>query len=145
TALELMARRGFAETTLRDLAKEAGVSLGLTYRYFPTQHAIVLGLYDELSQRFAAQTGAMPPGPWWPRFVWTLRLSLATIAPHRRLLSALLPVLLCRGEDGLFAPATSVSRERVQGAFTLAVQAADDAPPAAEAAALGRVLYLAHL
>jgi AcrR family transcriptional regulator len=33
-ALELFAERGYGATTMRDVAREAGASLGLAYRYF---------------------------------------------------------------------------------------------------------------
>src|SRR5207248_2520863 len=35
-AIRRMARHGYDTTTLRDVAKEAGVSVGLLYRYFPS-------------------------------------------------------------------------------------------------------------
>ena len=47
TAITLMAERGYAATTLRDVASEAGVSPGLLYRYFPSKQSVVLALYDE--------------------------------------------------------------------------------------------------
>ena len=54
TAIELIAARGYEATTLRDIAKEAGVSVGLLYRYFPSKQAVVIALYDELSCRLRA-------------------------------------------------------------------------------------------
>jgi AcrR family transcriptional regulator len=60
TAMQLIATRGYEATTLRDIAKEAGVSVGLLYRYFPGKQAIVLALYDELSAEYARQAAAMP-------------------------------------------------------------------------------------
>src|SRR6478609_7912560 len=64
TAIGLIAARGWQETTLRDVAAEAGVSVGLLYRYFPSKQAIVLALYDELSADYAARAAAMAPGRW---------------------------------------------------------------------------------
>ncbi len=149
TALAIMAERGFETTTLRDLATAAGSSLGLLYRYFPTKHAIVLSLYDELTARFAEQAGQMPQGSLLSRFVFTVRLSIATIAPHRRLMTSILPALLGSGEDGLFAPATAFSRERVQGAFVRVATEATDvhlhAGAGDQGQALGKLLYLSHL
>ena len=49
TAVKLIAANGYAATTLRDVAREAGVSAGLLYKYFPSKRAVVLELYDELS------------------------------------------------------------------------------------------------
>ena len=64
TAIQLIAARGYAETTLRDIAKEAGVSVGLLYRYFPSKQAVVIALYDELSADYARQAAMMPSGRW---------------------------------------------------------------------------------
>src|SRR5580765_582860 len=69
TAMHLIAARGYAATTLREIAKEAGVSVGLLYRYFPSKQAVVIALYDELSSEYARQAAAMPPGKWRDRFV----------------------------------------------------------------------------
>jgi len=46
TALRLFRERGFDEATMRDIASEAGVSLGNAYYYFPSKEAIVLAYYD---------------------------------------------------------------------------------------------------
>lgn len=48
TALALFRERGFDETTMRDVAKAAGMSLGAAYYYFPSKEAIVTGYYDNL-------------------------------------------------------------------------------------------------
>ena len=60
----LITRRGYEATTLRDIAREAGVSVGLLYRYFPSKQAVILAFYDELSADFARQAAGMPPGRW---------------------------------------------------------------------------------
>ncbi|WP_164021476.1 TetR/AcrR family transcriptional regulator [Pyxidicoccus trucidator] len=145
TSLGLIAARGFDETTLRDIAKEAGVSVGLLYRYFPSKRAIVLALYDELSARYAERAAKLAPGPWRERFLLALGASLEVLGPHREPLKALVPVLVGGQEEGLFAPGTAFSRLRVQGAFSEAVLGATDAPRGSVAPALGRVLYVVHL
>jgi AcrR family transcriptional regulator len=48
TALKLFREHGFDETTMRDVAKAAGMSLGAAYYYFPSKEAIVTGYYDSL-------------------------------------------------------------------------------------------------
>jgi AcrR family transcriptional regulator len=53
-ALRLIAERGYDATTLRDIAREADVSVGLLYRYFPSKQAVVIALYDELPMDTAA-------------------------------------------------------------------------------------------
>jgi len=136
---------GYEAATLRDIAARAGVSPALLYRYFPGKRAVLLALYDDLSLDFSRSAAAVPPGKWRDRFLETLRASLDVLAPHRDTLAALVPVLVGSREEGLFAPATAFSRERVQGAFVAAVAGAKDAPKDEDAAALGRVLYLVHL
>jgi AcrR family transcriptional regulator len=144
-AIRLMAERGYASTTLRDVAKEAGVSVGLLYRYFPSKRAIIIALYDELSADYARQALDMPRGKWRDRFIFALKTSLAVLEPHRMALHALVPVLVGDPEEGVFAETAAFSRVRVQGAFEEAVTDSSDAPPPVVAAALGRLLYLAHL
>ena len=145
TALELIASRGYEATTLRDIAKEAGVSVGLLYRYFPSKQAVVIALYDELSAEYARQTGDLPAGRWRDRFAVALKQSLDVLRPHRTALRALTPVLVGDPEEGIFSSRTAFSRLRVQRVFEQAVAGASDAPKAPLAEALGRLLYLVHL
>jgi len=144
-ATTLIAERGYEETTLRDIADRAGVSVGLLYRYFPSKRAVVIALYDELSQEYANQTSAMKPGRWRDRSVDALESSLRVLGPHRGTLRALVPVLVGDPEDGLFAASTAFSRVRVQRVFERAVTEASDAPPSTLGLALARLIYLAHL
>jgi AcrR family transcriptional regulator len=145
TAIELIAEHGYEATTLRDVANRAGVSVGLLYRYFPSKRAVVLALYDELSAEYAARAAEMSAGKWRDRFLFALNTSLQVLRPHRSTLAALVPVLVGDANEGLFAPATTFSRQRVQGVFLEAVKHATDAPSPEVAAALARLLYLAHL
>ena len=41
TALSLFREKGFEDTTIRDIAAEADLSLGAAYYYFPSKEAIV--------------------------------------------------------------------------------------------------------
>lgn len=144
-AVRLIGARGYDATTLRDIAREAGVSAGLLYRYFPSKRAVVLALYDELSAAYAERASTMPPGPWRERFLYAARASLSVLGPERRALGALSGLLVGSTEDGLFADETAFSRRRVQSVFERAVREASDAPEPATAEALGRLLYVAHL
>jgi len=145
TAVQLIAARGYAATTLRDIAKEAGVSLGLLYRYFPSKQAVVIALYDQLSREYARQATDMPAGKWRDRFFFALHTSLAVLTPHQRALRALTPVLVGDPEEGIFSARTAFSRLRVQQVFEQVVVGSSDAPRQPLAAALGRLLYLLHL
>ena len=144
-AMRLITERGYEATTLRDIAKEADVSVGLLYRYFPSKQAVITALHDQLSQAYARQAEHMPPGKWRDRFLFALKTSLDVLAPHRVVLKALIPVLVGDPEDGVFADNTGFARARVQSVFEQSVMQATDAPKEPLAQALGRMLYLVHL
>ena len=145
TAMRLIAQRGYEATTLRDIAKEAKVSVGLLYRYFPGKQAVIIALYDELSADYARQAANLHRGRWRDRFIFALNTSLHVLEPHRVALRALIPVLIGDPDDGVFAASTAFSRLRVQRVFEDAVVGSTDAPKPSLAEALGRLLYLVHL
>lgn len=143
--MKLFAKRGYDETTLREIAERAGVSVGLLYRHFPSKRALVLALYDDLSRQFEKKSSRLPPGTWTRRFLVALRGSLSVLEPHRDVLRALIPLLVGGRDENLFGSASALSRDRVQRAFVAAVQGADDRSSNDDGEALGRTLYLVHL
>ena len=144
-AVRMIGERGYEATTLREIAREADVSVGLLYRYFPSKQAVVLALYDQLSAEYAEQARAMRAGKWRDRFAFALTTSLGVLEPHQRALRALTPVLVGDPDEGIFSNDTAFSRLRVQAVFEEAVRGASDAPARPLADALGRLLYLVHL
>jgi AcrR family transcriptional regulator len=50
TALVLFREKGFEETTIREIAKSAGLSLGAAYYYFNSKEAIVAAYYDHVQE-----------------------------------------------------------------------------------------------
>ena len=144
-AVRRMAKHGYEMTTLRDVAREAGVSVGLLYRYFPSKRAVIFALYDELSADYVRRAAAMRPGKWRDRFLVALNTSLEVLEPHRMTLRALIPVLVGDPNEGLFGRHAAFSRFRVQGVFEHAVVDASDAPARGLAEPVGRLLYLVHL
>jgi AcrR family transcriptional regulator len=145
TAMRMIAQRGFEATTLRDIANEAEVSVGLVYRYFPSKQAIILAFYEELTADYSRRAAGMKPGRWRDRFIFALNTSLHVLHPHRVALRALSPVLVGDPDDGVFAAGSAFSRQRVQQVFEDAVTGASDPPKGPLADALGRLLYLVHL
>jgi AcrR family transcriptional regulator len=145
TATKLIAARGYEATTLRDIAKEAGVSVGLLYRYFPSKQAVVIALYDELSSEYAQRAAGIPAGRWRDRFLFALKISLEVLEPHQTALRALTPVMVGDPEEGIFSASTAFSRLRVQRVFEQVVTESSDAPKQPLGEALGRLLYLVHL
>src|SRR5919198_906814 len=55
TALALFRERGFEETTIRDIARRAGLSLGAAYYYFNSKEAIVGAYYDYVQREHQAR------------------------------------------------------------------------------------------
>ena len=145
TAMRLIGERGYEATTLREIAQEANVSVGLLYRYFPSKQAVLVALYEELSADYARRAVNMRPGPWRDRFIFALTTSLQVLEPHRVALRALVPILVGDPDDGVFAPRMAFSRVRVQRVYEEAVVGSTDAPKQPLAESLGRLLYLVHL
>lgn len=48
SAVDLMTRQGFDGTTMKDIARAAGIGDATIYKYFPTKDRIVLGYLDEV-------------------------------------------------------------------------------------------------
>lgn len=76
TALDLFRRQGFDQTTMREIAAEAGVSLGNAYYYFDSKEALVMAFYERAS------------GEMWPR----IEQALATAKDLEERLAAVLSV-----------------------------------------------------
>jgi AcrR family transcriptional regulator len=145
TATRLIAKHGYESTTLRTVADNAGVSVGLLYKYFPSKRAVVIELYDRLSAEFVSRVAEAKRGKWRDRFIFALKTSLDVLGPHRSTLAALIPVLVGDPDEGIFSQSTAFSRTRVEKIFHDAVAGSTDMPAAEVATALGRLLYLLHL
>ncbi len=50
-ALSCFAKRGFHQTSMHDISEEAGISVGLIYRYFANKEAVIAGIADEHKKR----------------------------------------------------------------------------------------------
>ena len=94
SALELFRERGFDETTMRDIAADAGVATGAAYYYFRSKEDLVMAFYI----RTADEARAM-----WPEVIDRSRdlrkriraildLKFEQFAKHRRLLVALVRI-----------------------------------------------------
>ncbi|MET9876030.1 TetR/AcrR family transcriptional regulator [Actinacidiphila glaucinigra] len=63
TAMRLFEERGYDKTTMRAIAKEAGVSVGNAYYYFDGKEHLVQGFYDRLAaEHEAAVRGILDGG-----------------------------------------------------------------------------------
>jgi AcrR family transcriptional regulator len=91
TAMDLFRRKGYAESTMRDIAAEAGVALGAAYYYFGSKDAIVMAFYDQaqigmepLIEKAIADTRDLKQ-----RIRGIVEAKLTYFLPNRRLLGAL--------------------------------------------------------
>lgn len=125
TALTLFRGRGFEQTTMRDIAAAAGLSLGAAYYYFTSKEAIVGAYYDYVQQEhaarclevFEASTGLRD------RLRTALHTKVDILQEDRRLLRALFRY----GADpehplSWFGPATRRMRVLSVGVFAAAVE-----------------------
>ncbi|WP_187261488.1 TetR/AcrR family transcriptional regulator [Pontibacter beigongshangensis] len=66
TALRLFSEKGFEATSIRNISKEAGISLGLMYNYFESKDELLLEILKQgseaMKESFAAQS-AEPISP----------------------------------------------------------------------------------
>ncbi|RYF67270.1 MAG: TetR/AcrR family transcriptional regulator [Comamonadaceae bacterium] len=60
SAVDLMTRQGFDGTTMKDIARAAGIGDATIYKYFPTKDRIVLGYLDEVVHASLADTLQAP-------------------------------------------------------------------------------------
>src|SRR5215475_15088712 len=90
-ALDLFRRKGFEQTTMREIAGEAGVSLGNAYYYFESKEALVMAFYEraymELPSRVAASVA--PATSLEQQLSAIINAKFAYFAPNRAFLGAL--------------------------------------------------------
>jgi AcrR family transcriptional regulator len=146
TALALFAERGYGETTLRDIAAEADISLGLTYRYFARKEELILALYRRLAQDLADEVQQMPAVPIAQRYAAAFGSCLTRLTPHREALGALFAVGLAPdSEMAVLGDRAAGVRDTVWHVYLNVVQGASDRPRPRQVEQLATVLYSAHL
>src|ERR671912_256632 len=146
-ALALFAERGYEATTMRDVAREAGASLGLAYRYFAAKEEFALALYMRLAEESEewAREG-LAEGTVAERFEAAMLAKLDQVSPHRGSLAALLTRALDPNSRlSTLGEGTAAVREKMVGVFLEVVRGASDAPGEKQAMQLGSILYALHL
>lgn len=124
TALELFREHGFEQTTIRDIAGRAGLSLGAAYYYFKSKEAIVGAYYDDVHHEHAtrAHEAFAAGGDLRARLRAALHTKIDIMQDDRRLLRALFRY---GGEPdhalSWFGPATRKQRELSVAVFEKAI------------------------
>lgn len=62
TALELFTRKGYFNTSMRDITRESGVSTGSIYHYFRDKEGVAAALYQSLIERMRSEFDAIMQG-----------------------------------------------------------------------------------
>ena len=84
TALRLFRERGYEATTMRAIAKEAGVSVGNAYYYFGSKEELIQAYYDELQDEHLAACRAVLDAErdFAPRLLGVLKARVDTMVPY---------------------------------------------------------------
>ncbi len=100
-----VARKGYADTTIADLAAEARVSRRTFYEHFDTKAQCLIALYEAASdQALAVLRGAIDPSrDWHTQVEQALGAYLSTLACNPVLLRTLFIAILGLGPEGLAA------------------------------------------
>lgn len=146
SALKLFREKGFEPTTMRDIAKAAGLSLGASYYYFKTKEAIVMAYYDRVqAEHTALAIPAMRKAKdFRARLGVAMHTKLDIIKDDRRLLVAMFRY----GGDpdhplSWFGPATKKQRELAMEIFEAAI--GDEKLPKDVRQLAPRLLWTAHM
>lgn len=105
TALALFQRRGVEATTMRDIARAAGLSLGAAYYHFPSKDALLFAYYADTQaalDALAARTTGTPR----ERLAALLHARLDVLAPHRAMLASIVGRVVNPGD-----PVSALSSE----------------------------------
>lgn len=91
TALRLFRRRGFDRTTMRDIARATGLSLGAAYHHFPSKDALVMAYYEWIQSEHERRAQAATPegADTATRLAVLLRTKLGLLGRDRKILAAL--------------------------------------------------------
>jgi TetR/AcrR family transcriptional regulator, ethionamide resistance regulator len=138
TAERLLAERSFADVSVDDLAKGAGLSRPAFYFYFKSKEAVLLSLLEPVIARADSEfDGAVHRLPADPRRVWRngIKAFFTAFASHRALARAATEALATSSEmramwsgfmqKWIDQTATMIAAERARGAAPDNIPAAD--------------------
>ena len=146
SALALFQERGVEATTMRDIARAAGLSLGAAYYYWPSKEALIFAYYEDNQREIeeVAERTERAGGTLRDRLGALLHAKLESIRPQRQMLGAIVARLVDPGDPlGAFSAQTRAVRERAVGVFARAL-ASSGLPPTTVAVA-AHALWLLQL
>ncbi|RHA38095.1 TetR/AcrR family transcriptional regulator [Cellulomonas rhizosphaerae] len=148
TALRLFRERGYAKTTMRAIAQEAGLATGLAHYYFPTKDHLVQELYLDvnLEHARAAQAVLDGGGDLTARFRAVLHASVDAFSEYHGFGAEFVTVAIRPGSAASpFSEDSEGARSMGLHLYEQVVAGADPAVPAHLRAELPELLWLAQL
>ena len=147
-ALEMFREKGFEQTTMRDIARQAGVALGAAYYYFDSKDAIVLAFYQEMQDRAHQPTldAMAKEGKLRDRILVVLEKRFELLAPNLKFLAALFKHSPDTADPlSPFSAETLSIREKAIELFQVAITGDEVKVPSDLAVHLPRLLWVYQL
>jgi AcrR family transcriptional regulator len=144
-ALELFRAHGYDATTMRAIARRAGVSLGSSYHYFPSKEHLVLEFYRHLHalHREACAPVLVREKALVSRLRGVIRAIVMTCEPFHEVAGSIFGTVADpRSPLNPFAQDSAQLRDDVIGFYREVVAGSDARVPADLAAELPRLLWL---
>ncbi|MGN7976316.1 TetR/AcrR family transcriptional regulator [Microbacterium sp. 22195] len=147
-AIASFIERGYPDTTIRLIAREAGVSVGNAYYYFPSKTHLVQELYEQVQQDHARVAVPLLEGVGGlvDRLRIVFETGLQTLEPYQRVAPGFLSAMIA--PDSPINPLSresSGAREMTIGLFRRAVDGAEHRLPDDIAKRLPDALFVAFL
>jgi len=148
TALRLFRERGYAATTMRAIAQEAGVATGNAYYHFASKDHLVQELYLDVTreQAIGARRVLAEGGDLTARLRGVMLAAVDAFAEYHAFGAEFVTVAIRPGSAASpFSAESSESRELSQAVFRELVEGASPAVPTGLRAELPELLWLAQL
>jgi AcrR family transcriptional regulator len=147
TALRLFEERGYAATTMRAIATEAGLAPSNAYYWFATKDELVQAFYLRIQEQHRDRVAGILAGggSLADRLRAAEHAYLDVIGPYHGFGRAFVSTALATQDASPFSEASRRPREESTAIFTDVVAGARPAVPAKLAPVLPELLWLCHL
>ena len=147
-AMGLFNREGYDRTTMRSIAREAGVSVGNAYYYFGSKEHLIQAFYDQLQVEHAeaAERILSRDSRFEQRLLGVLQAWLDVAAPHHEFAGEFFRNAADPHSPlSPFSPESAPAREASIALFTRLVEDSDAKPVAALKPELPQLLWLLQM
>lgn len=148
SALALFKKKGFEKTSMRDIAKDAGVALGAAYYYFKTKEELVFEFYrgTQVESEEKAREIFQTTKSFEKRFRESTLSKLEQLKPYRRFISILAASALdAKNPVSPLSPDTKDVRDQAIALFAECIEGSDLQVPKSLAPHLPKMVWLFHM